>query len=45
MQRIYGFEIINANRSPQPISRDLSAKIEPLLGFQPARLEPILATS
>jgi dTMP kinase len=45
MQRIYGFEIINANRSPQPISRDLSAKIEPLLGFQPARLGPILATS
>ena len=45
MQRIYGFEIINANRSPQPIARDLSAKIEPLLGFQPARPEPIMATS
>jgi dTMP kinase len=45
MQRIYGFEIINANRSPQPIARDLSAKIEPLLGFQPAHPEPILATS
>jgi dTMP kinase len=45
MQRIYGFEIINANRSPQPISRDLSAKIEPLLGFQSAHSEPILATS
>jgi len=45
MQRIYGFEIINANRSPQPISRDLSAKIEPLLGLQLARPEPILATS
>jgi dTMP kinase len=33
MQRIYGFEIVNANRPPQPIARDLSAKIEPLLGF------------
>jgi dTMP kinase len=32
MQRLYGFEIIDANRSPRPISRDLSAKIEPLLG-------------
>jgi dTMP kinase len=45
MQRSYGFEIINANRSPRPISRDLSAKIESLLGLQPARPEPIRATS
>jgi dTMP kinase len=44
MQRIYGFEVINANRSPQPISRDLRARIEPLLGLQqPAPPEPILA--
>jgi dTMP kinase len=43
MQGTYSFEIINANRSPRPISRDLSAKIEPLLGLQPARPEPILA--
>jgi len=45
MQRIYGFEIINGNRSPRSISRDLSVKIEPLLGLQPARPEPMLRTS
>ena len=45
MQRVYGFEIINANRSPQPIARDLRARIEPILGLQPSvPLEPILAT-
>jgi dTMP kinase len=43
MQRIYGFEIINANRSPRPISQDLSARIERILGLQPAPPEPILA--
>ena len=45
MQRTYGFEIINANRSPRPISRDLRERIEPTLGLQPAHPEPILATS
>jgi dTMP kinase len=44
MQKTYGFEIINANRSPRPISRDLSAKIERILELQPARPEPILAS-
>jgi dTMP kinase len=44
MQRLYGFEIINGNRSPQPISGELRARIEPLLELrQPARREPILA--
>jgi dTMP kinase len=45
MQRVYGFEIINANRSPQPISQDLRARIAPLLGIQqqPASPELILA--
>jgi dTMP kinase len=44
MQRIYSFEIINGNRSPQPISRDLRARIEPLLGLQqPLPPEPVLA--
>jgi dTMP kinase len=45
MQRLYGFEIINANRSPRPISQDLRERIEPTLGLQPAHPEPILATS
>jgi len=46
MQRVYGFEIINANRSPQPISQDLRTRIAPLLGIQqqPASSELILAT-
>jgi dTMP kinase len=44
MQRIYSFEIINGNRSPQLISRDLRARIEPLLGLQqPVPPEPVLA--
>jgi dTMP kinase len=44
MQRIYSFEIINGNRSPQPISRDLRARIEPLLGLQqPVPPEPVRA--
>jgi dTMP kinase len=43
MQQTYGFEIINANRSPQAISRELSVKIEHILGLQPARPEPMLA--
>ena len=45
MQQIYGFEIINANRSPQPICVDLRAKIESLLGLQHTHPEPVLATS
>lgn len=45
MQQIYGFEIINANRSPRPICVDLRAKIESLLGLQHAHPEPIVATS
>jgi dTMP kinase len=44
MQQIYGFEIINANRSPRPICVDLRARIEPLLGLQHADPEPVLAT-
>jgi dTMP kinase len=43
MQQTYGFEIINANRSPQAISRELSAKIEAILGLQAVPAEPILA--
>jgi dTMP kinase len=43
MQKTYGFEIIDANRSPQAISRELSAKIERILGLPPAHLEPALA--
>jgi len=43
MQRSYGFEIINANRSPLTISQELSAKIEHLLGLQSAGPEPLLA--
>jgi dTMP kinase len=42
MQRTYGFEIINANRSPRAISRELSAKIERILELQPTDPEPIL---
>jgi dTMP kinase len=42
MQRTYGFEIINANRSPRAISRELSAKIEGILELQPTDPEPIL---
>lgn len=44
MQKIYGFEIINGNRSPQTISRELIAKIEGLLRPRPAHPEPIPAT-
>jgi dTMP kinase len=43
MQGIYGFDIINGNRSPRPIFRELSARIEPLLGLHPARPHPELA--
>jgi dTMP kinase len=39
MQQIYGFEIINANRSPQTISQELSVKIERILGLQHVRSE------
>lgn len=42
MQKIYGFEIINANRSPQAIARDLNTKIEGVLNLQPAPREPLL---
>jgi dTMP kinase len=41
MQMVYGFEIINANRSPQVISQELSAKIARVLNLQPVRPEPI----
>ena len=45
MQSIYGFDIINANRSPRPISRDLRGRVERLLGLpRPAHPESILAT-
>jgi dTMP kinase len=43
MQKIYGFEIINGNRSPQIISRELIAKIEGVLSPRPAHPEPIPA--
>jgi dTMP kinase len=41
MQQLYRFEIINANRSPQTISQELSAKIARILGLQRARSEPL----
>jgi dTMP kinase len=44
MQKIYGFEIINGNRSPQTISRELIAKIEGILRPRTAHPEPIPAT-
>jgi dTMP kinase len=43
MQKIYGFEIINGNRSPQTISHELIAKIEGILTPRPAHPEPIPA--
>lgn len=43
MQKTYGFEIIDANRSPRAIVRELSTKIERILGLQPSHPEPILA--
>jgi dTMP kinase len=43
MQKIYEFDIINGNRSPQIISRELIAKIERVLSPRPARPEPIPA--
>jgi dTMP kinase len=43
MQKIYGFEIINGNRSPQIISRELIAKIEGVLSPRPDHPEPIPA--
>ena len=43
MQKIYGFEIIDGNRSPQIISRELIAKIERVLSPQPAHPEPMAA--
>jgi dTMP kinase len=43
MQRSYGFEIINANRSPRTISQEISAKIGDLLGLESTGFEPILA--
>jgi dTMP kinase len=42
MQKIYGFEIINANRSPQAIARELRAKIERVLKLPPLAREPLL---
>src|SRR5262245_50738769 len=41
MQRIYGFDIINGNRPPRPIFRDLSAKIELLLGLHFMQPNPL----
>jgi dTMP kinase len=43
MQKTYGFEIVNANRSPRAIVRELSAKIERILGLPSSHPEPILA--
>jgi dTMP kinase len=42
MQKIYGFEIINGNRSPQAIARELKTKIERILNLQPLAREPLL---
>jgi dTMP kinase len=42
MQKIYGFEIINANRSPQAIASELKTKIERVLNLQPVPGEPLL---
>ncbi len=44
MRRDYGFEIINANRSPQVIARELSTKIARVLNLQPDHPEPIPVT-
>jgi dTMP kinase len=41
MQKSYGFEIIDGNRSPQAIARELRTKIERVLSPQPAPREPI----
>jgi dTMP kinase len=41
MQMVYGFEIINANRSPQVIAQELSAMIARVLNLQPVHPEPI----
>jgi dTMP kinase len=43
MQKVYGFEIINGNRSPQTISRELIAKIDGILRPRLAHPEPIPA--
>jgi dTMP kinase len=43
MRQIYGFEIINANHSPQTISQELSVKIARILGLERARSEPLSA--
>ncbi len=43
MQKIYGFEIINGNRSPQTISRELIANIEGILRPRAAYRQPIPA--
>jgi dTMP kinase len=43
MQKTYGFEIINANRSPRAIAWELSAKIADILGLQVTRPESLLA--
>jgi hypothetical protein len=41
MQMVYGFEIVNANRLPQMIAQELSAKIARVLNLQPVHPEPI----
>jgi dTMP kinase len=43
MQKIYGFEIVDANRSPRAIVRELSAKIGWLLGLQSTHPDLMLA--
>jgi dTMP kinase len=42
MQKIYGFEIINANRSPQAIVRELKTKTEQVLSLQSESRQPLL---
>jgi dTMP kinase len=42
MQRMYGFETINGNRSPRAIQQDLQRKIEPILNGKPHETEPII---
>jgi dTMP kinase len=43
MQKTYGFEIVNANRSPQEIVGEVSAKIARILGLPLGHPEPMLA--
>jgi len=45
MQKIYGFEIVDANRSPRAIVRELSVKIERLLGLRSTHPDLMLAAT